>query len=391
MIPRETWLPNVPDNNRGVLAEEGLEAVCVSSVDGDHSRAAAEYRDWISARFHGEMHYLSRHAPLKFDPARMLPGARSVIVVGLNYYQPYGPRRGTRIAEAIGAPTEGSNGGRVARYAWGRDYHKVLGGRLLRVARELAGRYPSDSFRPFSDATPLAERYFAEKAGIAFTGRHTLLISSAFGSWFLVGEILTTLELPQSENPQGRHGACPTNCRRCLDVCPTGALVAPYRIDARRCISYLTIEYKGVIPEGLARRMGDWVFGCDLCQEVCPINIRAQVTSVGDFLRPIAGGDIDLTELLTLEDDDAVRARFAGSPLLRTKRRGLVRNALIAAANTTLANSVTGDSTATNAAAQSNAPAAGHMRRISQLCYDSDPVVRAQAAQSYARMNGQCC
>ena len=319
MIAREGWFPSIDRELSDRLAAEGLTLVGVCDAVASPEEEE-QFRRWIDAGHHGSMTYLERHAELKYRPAALMPDCASLIFVGLNYYQrPAAP--------------PGRSAGRVARYAWGRDYHKELGNRLRRVARSLAERYPEDRFRSWTDATPLAERYYAERAGIAFTGRNTLLIHGSLGSWFVVGEILSTRRFSPSESAEGRHGACPGNCRRCIDVCPTRALFAPYRIDASRCISYLTIEYDGVIPEALRPLMGEWIFGCDLCQEVCPLNVRAQVTEVAGFVKPIAGSDVDLAEILAIPNDAAYTRRFAGSPLMRAKRRRLVRNACIAAAN----------------------------------------------------------
>ncbi|MFW5695527.1 MAG: tRNA epoxyqueuosine(34) reductase QueG [Alkalispirochaeta sp.] len=324
MIARRAWFPQIDDELKTVLGPEGLALVGVCDVEGapeEHTARELEYDTWISRGYHGSMAYMKRHAPLKFHPEQLVPGCQSIIFVGLNYYQ-----------RAPQSPEDPA--GRVARYAWGRDYHKELGYRIKRVARALGERNPHDRFRAWTDATPLSERFYGERAGVGFTGRNTLLINSELGSWFVLGEILSTRRFTASEPAAGRHGACPSNCRRCIDVCPTGALYDAHRIDASRCISYLTIEHDGVIPEELRPLMGDWIFGCDLCQEVCPLNVRARVTDVENFLTPIAGSDIRLAEILAIETDEEFTARFAGSPLMRAKRRGLVRNACIAAANT---------------------------------------------------------
>ena len=221
----------------------------------------------------------------------------------------------------------------MARYAWGRDYHKTLGKRLKRVAKALAADFEGHHFRGFTDATPLSERYYGARAGLGFQGRNTLLIHPELGSWFFIGEVLATLAVEEPPPHPKTRSSCPAGCRRCIDACPTGALSGPYDLDARLCISYLTIEHSGTIEPELMERMGTWVFGCDRCQEACPLNARVAPTSEEDFLSPIAGSSIELSQLLALESDDEVRERYAGSPLLRAKRRGLVRNACIAAAN----------------------------------------------------------
>ena len=327
MIPKEGWKPEFPPELVALFREEGLEVAGIAPAE-PAPESTQEYQRWIAEGKHGSMGYLAEHAPMKFHPETLLPGCRSIIVAALNYYQEASWRRADNLAAP--APTAG----RIARYAWGRDYHKVLGKRLRRIVRKLGEQFPGESFRSFTDAVPLAERYYAERAAIAFTAKNTLSISSDFGSWFLIGEILSTKEFPSSEDARDRHGACPTNCTRCIDICPTGALYAPHRIDASKCISYLTIEHKGEIPVELRPKMGNWLFGCDLCQEVCPLNVRAQQTGVSDFLTVKAGESLELREVLEIEDDDEYTRRFAGSPLMRAKRRGLLRNACIAAANT---------------------------------------------------------
>lgn len=330
MIPSRAWRPNIPDELSAFFRAEGLHVVGIASA-GNAPAQEAEYREWIREGRHGSMSYLAKHAAMKFHPEEILPGCKSIILVALNYYQEASWERGDN--DALPAAGGGVRG-RIARYAWGRDYHKVIGKRLRRIARELETAYPGESFRSFTDAVPLAERYYAERAGVGFTAKNTLTISSDFGSWFLIGEILSTREFTPSEDPARRHGACPTNCTRCIDVCPTGALESPFRIDASKCISYLTIEHKGSIPEELRPRMGTWLFGCDLCQEVCPLNVRAQQTGVEDFVVMRAGESQDLREILEIETEEEFRNRFAGSPVMRAKRTGLLRNAAIVAANT---------------------------------------------------------
>lgn len=309
------------------LQREGLAPAGVASAHDDvPALERGRVRRWLQDGYHGTMEWLERFEALRFHPARILPRCRSVIFVTLNYYQKWS----STPEEAPGDEPLG----RIARYAWGRDYHKELGKRIKRVARRLEKRFPGERFRSWTDATPLAERYYGERAGIGFTGRNTLLISREYGSWFVVGEILTTLELSPSEPAGGAHGACPSSCTRCLDICPTGALVGPGVLDARRCIAYLTIEYEGIIPEQLRPLMGEWLFGCDLCQEVCPLNVRARITEVAGFLKPLAGSHGVLREVLAIRDDQDYRARFAGSPLMRARRSKLLRNACVVAANT---------------------------------------------------------
>ncbi len=326
MIPRAPYDPPIPQDLKRATDSEGLEVIGVASPAGSPERER-DYVEWILRGFHGSMEYLRRHASMKYRPEALLPGCRSVIVVGVNYYRRTPPEDGPSTRE-----------GRVARYAWGRDYHKVLGSMLKRVARTLHDGPASEDFRVFVDSGPLAERFFAERAGAAFVAKNTLAVTSRFGSWFVIGEILSTRAFDVEERAStaagaGGHGGCPRGCTRCIDVCPTDALFGPYQIDASKCISYLTIEHKGSIPFALRRKMGGWVFGCDLCQEVCPLNVRAVPTTIPDFTNSIAGERIRLDEILAIQTDAEFTKRFAGSPVMRAGRRGLIRNACIAAAN----------------------------------------------------------
>ena len=312
MIPRESYFPRTDAELDELLAAEDLCLLGVAdaadpvaaTTDSGVKRAAdaspgaapsaaasqAEYDEWIRLGHHGEMDYLARHAWLRYAPADVLGGCASVIIVGMNYYQEPARDHATMDAPpANGRGTAPLATGRVARYAWGRDYHNALGKRLRRVVKELRRRYPGEEFRPFVDASPLSERFFAERAGVGYTARNTLTISSAYGSWFFLGEILSTRAYAASGLDSPRHGACPSNCFRCGAACPTDALYNHHRIDARRCISYLTIEHRGSIPEELRPLMGDWIFGCDLCQEVCPLNVRGVPTTVSDFTTHRAG------------------------------------------------------------------------------------------------------
>ena len=357
MIPREDYFPRIEPEIDELLQAEALKLFGVAALDDEALRPAAaraddEHARWIAAGRHGEMGYLARNAGLAYAPRKVLPGCRSVLVVGCNYYQE--PRC-----------TEDTETGRVARYAWGRDYHNALGKRLRRTVRRLRERYPAEAFRSFVDASPLAERFYASHAGIGYTARNTLTISSAYGSWFFLGEILTTIALPSTAVGDPRHGVCPTSCFRCGDACPTGALHGHYRIDARRCISYLTIEHRGSIPEELRPLMGDWIFGCDRCQEVCPLNVRARETPHEDFRVHRAGERIRLDEILGIEDEEEYRRRYAGTPLLRPGRDSMVRNACIAAANT---------------------GAAKLVPRLRELTGDRSPVVREHARWALDRL-----
>lgn len=265
---------------------------------------------------HAEMAWLARNAEKRIDPNRVLPGARSVVVLAVSYSRPLTPSR------ADGA-------GIVARYARHEDYHDVLAAPLRTLSADLdALAGPSTRSLWYVDTGPILERDLAQRAGVGFAGKHTNLISRQLGNWFLIAEILTTAVLEPDPSEVNRCGSC----HRCLDACPTGALPEPFRLDARRCISYLTIENKGEIPESLRPLIGARIYGCDDCLDACPWNRFARE---GRLLRESVRQDLDqpnLLELLAL-DDAGFRQRFAGTPMLRSKRRGLLRNVCVALGN----------------------------------------------------------
>ncbi|MBT3274480.1 MAG: tRNA epoxyqueuosine(34) reductase QueG [Spirochaetales bacterium] len=316
-----------------------------------------EYQQWLASGFHGSMKYLERHEAGKYRPDQLLPGARTIIFTGLNYYQKRGETP--------------SGHGQIAHYAWGRDYHKTLGNKLKKIASWLREDFPQESFLPFADTTPLSERTFAANAGVGFIGRNTLLIRRGMGSWLLLGGILTTAsytienEIGTSEIPGIQNVGCPSGCTRCIDACPTDALFASNRIDASRCISYLTIEHKGEISEELYAPMGSWIFGCDICQDVCPFNKTAEETKVDDFLGHRAGSSADIVEILSMQTDEAFTDRFAGSPLMRAKREGMIRNALVTAVNLKLSDTLS---------------------LIKILAGDDNPVIRESAIVALEKM-----
>lgn len=353
----------------------GFEVAGITSVaplEGDDEH----YRAWMDAGFAAEMAYMTRRPELLAHPRVLVPHALSIITLAVNYYADAPPFR------------DDSRFGRVARYAWGLDYHDVIKPRLVRLATEiesLAGR-PLHA-RCFVDAVPLLERGVAARAGLGFVGKNTNLLQPQRGSWFFLSEILIDLELPADDEPV--KISCGT-CHRCLDACPTDAFAGPYRLDARRCISYLTIEHKGAIPFELRAAMGEWVFGCDVCQEMqpaathsarLPVIVRGQqaerVCPFNRFSRPTdwhefapasgVGPRLDLLETLSLANDAAFRQRFKGTPLLRPKRRGLLRNAAVVAANVGCTAAV---------------PAL--VERIEQ---DTEPLIRAHALWALAQLD----
>ncbi len=324
----------------------GFDRVAVGPADPpDHGRA---FQAWLDAGYAGEMKYLERGRAERLDPGRLLPGVRSVIAVALNYYQGDPPGAGAW------AP--------VARYAWGRDYHDLMRPRLERLCEFIhdAGG-PAVRARAAVDTSAALERDLAARAGLGWVGKNTNLLHPELGSWFFIGLLLTTADLEWDEPLPDRCGTC----RACLDACPTEAFVAPYVLDARRCVSYLTIEHRGPIPADLREPMGEWVFGCDLCQTVCPWNRKAPVTRE-PALMPVAE-PVPLASLLEMTDQD-FRARFSGTPLTRPKRRGLLRNAAVALGNR-------------------KDPAA--VPALTRARSDPEPLVREHAAWALGRIAGE--
>ncbi|RIK83778.1 MAG: tRNA epoxyqueuosine(34) reductase QueG [Planctomycetota bacterium] len=275
------------------------------------------FREWLARGYAGEMRYLAAREAAYADANLVLPGVRSVLMLALGY----------RMNEPHAA-AEGQ--GRIARYAWGqRDYHDVIRERLHKLADLLRALVPGTLARGIVDTAPVLERQFAQRAGLGWLGKNTLLLNKSHGSWFFLAGLLTDVELAYDAEHETDH--CGT-CTACLDACPTQAFVAPYVLDARRCISYATIERRSLPETELRAGHGDWVFGCDVCQDVCPWNHRAPIADEPAFV-PLASNDpVELAELLAL-DDAAFRRRFAGTPLMRPGRTGVLRSAAIALGN----------------------------------------------------------
>jgi epoxyqueuosine reductase len=250
--------------------ELGFDAVGIA--DTDLCQAEAQLQRWLAEGYQGEMDYMSRHGSKRSRPAQLLPGTLRVISVRLDYL-PETRERSERVLQDRQTAF-------VSRYALGRDYHKVLRKRLQKLAERISREIGGGSYRVYVDSAPVLEKPLAQKAGLGWIGKHTNLIDKERGSWFFLGEIYTDLPLIPSRPAEDHCGSC----RACLDICPTQAIVAPYQLDARRCISYLTIELKGTIPESLRSAIGNRIYGCDDCQQVCPWNRFARLTREADFL-----------------------------------------------------------------------------------------------------------
>jgi epoxyqueuosine reductase len=287
-------------------------------ADFDAPKYGTAFKDWLSEGAAGEMAYMTRGAEKRLDPGQVLPGARSVISLALNYWQgdaPVEPRH----------PPDGA-AGRIARYAWGDDYHDLINDRLVEIDRFLQSH--GGRQKCYVDTGPVLERDFAEQAGIGWHGKSTMLLDRALGTWFFLAEIFTTLELPPDSRQPDRCGTCV----RCMAACPTGAISSPHRLDARLCISYLTIELKGPIPPELRPLIGDRIFGCDECLSACPWNRFAQKSRETVFAaRPATVGML-LRDYLALSEEQ-FRLLFQKSPIKRVKRRGFLRNVCVALGN----------------------------------------------------------
>ncbi|MEP6698887.1 MAG: tRNA epoxyqueuosine(34) reductase QueG [Verrucomicrobiota bacterium] len=275
---------------------------------------AKEFRAWLGDGAAGEMDWLGRGEEKRCDPQMILPGGRSVIVVALNYFQ------GNNTAAEAAAAT-----GKIARYAWGEDYHEIMLRKLKQLSAFLAER--GGEQKCYVDTGPILERDHAAEAGLGWHGKSTMLIDPKLGTWFFLGEILTTLALPPDPPQPDRCGSC----SRCITACPTGAITKPHRLDARRCISYLTIELKGAIPLELRPLIGDRIYGCDDCLDACPWNRFASASREAAFAaRPASA--MPLRDYLSL-DDVQFRILFHHSPIKRIKRRGFLRNVCVALGN----------------------------------------------------------
>ena len=305
--------------------ELGFAAVYVSQPD--LSKAQNFYHDWIQAGYHGEMGYMTRNADKRFAPAQLVPETVSIISVAMPYLPtPLDTDWQNTSWQVLQTPDKAY----VSRYAHGRDYHKVVRSRLQTLAERLAEYLAPEpvSFRVFSDSAPVPEVEIASQSGLGWRGKHTLLISRTLGSMFFLGELYVSVDLPVSA-PEVNHCG---SCSACMDVCPTRAIVAPYEVDARRCISYLTIEYSGIIPHEFRAAIGNRIYGCDDCQLVCPWNKFAQATELPDFVVRNGLDDVSLLTLLAW-DEATFNQQMAGSAIYRIGHAQWQRNILLALGN----------------------------------------------------------
>jgi len=316
------------------------------------------YRAWLAQGYHGKMGYMARpdRVERRNEPAKILPGVRSIVCVGLNYYPGPPP---AQLGNALSR-------GRISNYAWGLDYHGLMTDRLEELAAFIDAQTEKRvAHRAYVDTGPVLERAYAARAGLGFIGKNTCLIHPRLGSWLFLGELLLDLELEPSS---GEIGVDCGACQRCLEACPTGALVAPRVLDARRCISYLTIELKGPIPRKLRPLMDNWIYGCDLCQAVCPWQRFARLTGERSLHAASPDRAAPLLPDLVGMSEEAFRRRFKDTPILRIGRRRLLRNVTVALGNQ-------GDEQA--------APA------LAAALADAEPLVRGHAAWALGRIGGR--
>ena len=301
----------------------GFQAVGISDTSLDD--AEARLLEWLARDHHGEMDYMAKHGVKRCRPAELVPGTSRVISLRMDYYPPH--------AKDAWEVLQDGNRAFISRYALGRDYHKVLRNRLEKLAQKIRAEVGGFNFRVFTDSAPVMEVELAHKAHLGWRGKHTLLLSHEHGSWFFLGEIYTDLPLPVDKPgnvPQKNH--CGT-CQRCIEICPTQAIIAPYQLDARRCISYLTIELKGSIPLELRPLIGNRIYGCDDCQLICPWNRFAHQSVEADFAVRHGLDDIVLTELFAW-DETIFKEKFSGSAIYRIGHEQWLRNIAVALGNT---------------------------------------------------------
>ena len=297
----------------------GFDEIGISDINLNHSKKS--YADWIKAGFHGEMNYLKKHQELKFNPTQLLPKTLTVISARLNYF----PQKENTLKIL-----QDKNKAYISRYTLGRDYHKVIRNKLKKLSQKLKEELKDVSFdsRVFTDSAPVLEVELAEKAGLGWRGKHTLLLNKDNGSWFFLGEIYTSLPLVVDEKKLNHCGSCSA----CIDICPTKAIIAPYKLDANRCISYLTIEFKGSIPIEFRKPIGNRIYGCDDCQLVCPWNKYGKITKEKDFNTRHNLNDLSLIDSFKISEQEFKRV-FNGSAILRIGYNQWLRNIAISLGN----------------------------------------------------------
>lgn len=284
----------------------GIARVGLLDEEGDH------LQEWLRRGYQGTMTWMARNMEKRVDPANIVPGAKSVICVAMNYYTP-------------AQHSANNEHGKISRYAWGDDYHDILGERLKQLWAWMQQEFPGIDGRYYVDTGPVMDKVWAERSGIGWIAKHTNVITPDFGSWVFLGEVITTLEL-EYDAPSVDHCG---DCTLCIEACPTGAIVEPYVVDANRCLSYLTIEHRGEITGEVTNQFENWIYGCDICQDVCPWNHKFAAGTDEERFKPREWNVApDLNEWKEMSQEEFSQ-KFKGSPIKRTKREGLTRNAQI--------------------------------------------------------------
>lgn len=307
--------------------ELGFEDIRIADAHADMTAIESGLFKWLSEEYHGDMDYMAKHGTKRTRPAELEPGTQRIISVCMNYTPPNAKNSWDVIRSDDRAF--------ISRYALGRDYHKVVRSRLQKLADRLTAQIGAFQYRVFSDSAPVMEVAWAQKSGLGWRGKHTLLLNRQAGSMFFLGEMYVDLPLPVDEETGNYCGSC----TRCIDICPTQAIIAPYRLDARRCISYLTIEMKGNIPEPLRPLIGNRVYGCDDCQLVCPWNKYAQITNENDFHVRNGLDDVSLIDLFSW-DQATFDIRLAGTPIRRIGYVQWLRNIAVGLGNASYSNDI---------------------------------------------------
>ncbi|WP_375751643.1 tRNA epoxyqueuosine(34) reductase QueG [Vibrio sp. HN007] len=298
-------------------SELGFQQVGISDIDlSEHEKPLQE---WLDRGFHGEMEWMSRHGMMRARPDELLPGTMRVISARMDYLPP---------EAGFASNLKDKNQAYISRYALGRDYHKLVRNQLKKLAQKIKNEVSSLGARPFVDSAPILERPLAQKAGLGWVGKHSLILNQQAGSWFFLGELLVDLPLPTDTPSEDECG----KCTACITSCPTGAIVSEGVVDSRKCISYLTIEYDGVIPEEFRKQMGNRIYGCDDCQLVCPWNRHSNITERQDFHRREAFQDADLIKLWAWSEDEFLK-NMEGSAIRRIGYVQWLRNLSIAIGN----------------------------------------------------------
>ncbi|HLE25514.1 MAG TPA: tRNA epoxyqueuosine(34) reductase QueG [Thermodesulfobacteriota bacterium] len=332
--------------------EIGFDLIGISPVDSFPENQF--YKEWLARGFAGEMKYMEKEPEKRENIRKILPDARSVVSCGLNYNTNYPYSMNETDQEK----------GWISRYAWGDDYHDIMKKKLQILLESIKANSPQEiKARVYVDTGPVLERVYGKYSGIGWFGKNTCLINQKVGSWIFVGEIITNIELDYDNTAPDRCGTC----TRCIDACPTGALLEPYVLDSRRCISYLTIEYRGMIPLEHRDKTGNNIFGCDICQDVCPWNRRAKVTDESSFKPRDGLYNPDLASLSQLTEKDFRRA-FKGNPIKRAKGNGLLRNIVVAMGNSGLKDFIP---------------------YLEESLKDKDPIVRAHSAWALSKLEGE--